>query len=89
MSERLWQLQDARNKFSELVERAVQGAPQVVIKRGKRTAVLVSAAEYAGLKARSAGTQPRDFVQHLLNAPKGNLTAPRRRKSDLRRVEFD
>ena len=89
MSERLWQLQDAKNKFSELVERAVEGEPQVVTKRGKRTAVLVSADEYARLKGRSSGTQPRDFVEHLLNAPKGNFTAPRRRKSDLRRVEFD
>lgn len=88
MSERLWPIHDARNKFSELVERAVQGEPQVVTKRGKRTAVLVSAAEYARLKGRSSVTQPRDFVEHMRNAPKGTFTAPPRRKSDLRRVEF-
>lgn len=89
MSERVWQLQDAKNKFSELVERAVNGEPQVVTKHGKRTAVLMSADEYARLKGRSTGIQPADFVQHLLNAPKGNFTAPRRRKSALRHVAFE
>ena len=65
MSERVWQLQDAKNKFSELVERAVNGEPQVVTKHGKRTAVLMSADEYARLKGRSTGIQPADFVQQL------------------------
>lgn len=47
MDERVWQLRDAKNKFGELVERAAEGEPQVVTKRGKRVAVLVSVAEYA------------------------------------------
>ena len=66
MSERLWQLQNAKNIFSELIERAFDGEPQVVIKRGKRTAVLVSAEEYARLKGDGTGSHPQDFVQHLL-----------------------
>lgn len=83
MNERVWQLQDAKNKFSELVERAAQGEPQVVTKRGKRAAVLMSAAEYARLKGRDAGA-PTDFVRHLLSAPKGDFAAPRRSKTRLR-----
>lgn len=88
MEERVWQLQDAKNKFSELVDRAADGQPQVVTKRGRRAAVLVSAEEYARLKGGEAGTQPADFVQHLLAAPKGDFTPPRRSKSKLRRVDF-
>lgn len=88
MDERIWQLQDAKNKFSELVERAADGEPQVVTKRGKRAAVLVSAAEYARLKGRAAGTAPADFIHHLLSAPKGDFPVPRRAKTKLRRVDF-
>lgn len=88
MDERIWQLQDAKNKFSELVERAADGEPQVVTKRGRRAAVLVSASEYARLKGHSAGATPVDFVHHLLSAPKGGFAPPRRVKSKLRPVNF-
>lgn len=88
MNERIWQLQDAKNKFSELVERAAEGEPQVVTKRGKRAAVLVSAEEYSRLKARQPGARATDFVQHLLSAPKGDFTPPRRGKPKLRRVDL-
>ena len=87
MDERVWQLQDAKNKFSELVDRAADGEPQVVTKRGKRTAVLVSADEYARLKGRTTGGAA-DFVQHLLAAPKGDFALPKRTKTKLRRVDF-
>jgi antitoxin Phd len=88
MDERVWQLQDAKNKFSELVDRAAEGEPQVVTKRGKRAAVLVSAEEYARLKGRESGTQTVDFIQHLLSAPKGHFTPPRRGKTKLRPVDL-
>ena len=88
MNERVWQLQDAKNKFSELVERAAEGEPQVVTKRGKRTAVLVSAQEYARLKGPASGAPAPDFIQHLLSAPKGDFTPPPRSKSKLRRVDL-
>jgi antitoxin Phd len=88
MDERVWQLQDAKNKFSELVDRAADGEPQVVTKRGKRAAVLVSAEEYARLKGRESGAQTVDFIQHLLSAPKGDFTPPRRTKTKLRPVDL-
>ena len=87
MDEREWQLQDAKNKFSELVDRAVEGEAQVVTRRGKRTAVLVSAEEYARLKGRSAKV-PVDFVQHLLAAPKGDFRVPKRSKTKLRKLDL-
>ncbi len=87
MDEREWQLQDAKNKFSELVDRAIDGEAQVVTRRGKRAAVLVSAEEYARLKG-GATKGATDFVQHLLSAPKGDFRAPKRGKPKLRKVDF-
>ncbi len=44
-----WQLQDAKNKFSSLVERAQQEGPQVVTKHGKEAVVVLSIEAYKKL----------------------------------------
>jgi prevent-host-death family protein len=41
-----WQLQEAKNKFSNLVERAQNDGPQVVTKHGKETVVILSVEDY-------------------------------------------
>lgn len=41
-----WQIQDAKNKFSEVVEEATKHGPQVVTRRGRETAVVLSYDEY-------------------------------------------
>ena len=46
----LWQLQEAKNKLSEVVDQAVRHGPQVITRRGVQEAVVVSYAEYAKLK---------------------------------------
>ena len=43
---RVWQLQEAKNKFSEVVDEALRRGPQVITKRGVETVVVVSYAEY-------------------------------------------
>ena len=43
---RVWQLQEAKNKLSEVVEEALQHGPQVITRRGQETAVLLSYADY-------------------------------------------
>jgi antitoxin Phd len=45
-----WQLQAAKQHFSELVERARRDGPQVVTKHGKEAVVIVSAEEYRRLQ---------------------------------------
>lgn len=45
-----WQLQAAKQHFSELVERARREGPQVVTKHGKDAVVVVSAEEYRRLR---------------------------------------
>lgn len=41
-----WQLQDAKNRLSELVRKARQEGPQVITLHGRDAAVVVSAHEY-------------------------------------------
>lgn len=47
-----WQLQEAKNKFSEVVDRALKDGPQEITRHGKKTAVLLSMSEYKRLKKR-------------------------------------
>ena len=44
-----WQLQDAKNKFSRLVDKAQHNGPQVVTKHGKDAVVVLSVEEYKKL----------------------------------------
>ncbi|MCS0459664.1 MULTISPECIES: type II toxin-antitoxin system Phd/YefM family antitoxin [Rhizobium] len=46
-----WQLQDAKNQFSKVVQKARDEGPQVVTVRGQRAAVVLSAREYDALRA--------------------------------------
>jgi len=39
----VWTLQDAKNRFSAVVDAAVQGKPQKVTRRGKWVSVVLSA----------------------------------------------
>ncbi len=43
---RVWQLQEAKNKFSEVVEEAMTHGPQVITKRGVEAVIVLSYAEY-------------------------------------------
>jgi prevent-host-death family protein len=44
-----WQLQDAKNRLSELVRKAREEGPQVITLRGRDAAVVVSANEFGKL----------------------------------------
>ena len=46
---RVWQLQEAKNKFSEVVEEAITNGPQVITRRGAETAVVLSYGDYRSL----------------------------------------
>lgn len=45
-----WQIQEAKARFSELVERALKEGPQTVTRHGKAVAVLIAADEYRRLR---------------------------------------
>lgn len=59
-----WQLQDAKNRFSEVVSKAMREGPQTVTLRGDRAAVVVSAEDYDRLTA----AKPT-LADHLLSGP--------------------
>jgi antitoxin Phd len=61
-------LQDAKNKFSAVVDAALAGHPQEVSRRGIPAVVVVAAAEYHRLV--KAALAPREsFAAHLLAFP--------------------
>jgi antitoxin Phd len=64
----MWSVQDARNRFSALVEAAQRGEPQVVTKRGAPAVVVLAVEQYARLKALEEQRTP-SFTNHLLAMP--------------------
>ena len=59
-----WQLQQAKQQFSEVVRRAHDDGPQVVSRHGRDVVVVVSIEEYRRLRG-----QRRDFKQFLQGGP--------------------
>lgn len=50
MKTKKWQLQDAKNKFSEIVRRATTEGPQFVSKHGKDEVVVLSVKDFKKLE---------------------------------------
>ncbi len=59
-----WQLQEAKQHFSELVERARSEGPQVVTKHGKDAVVVVSVRDY-----RRLSSDDPSLVEFIRSAP--------------------
>ena len=80
----VWALQDAKNRFSAVVDRACQVEPQIVTRRGTPVAVLISYETYKAVEPKK-----RTFVEALLGGPKieGGL-AIRRDESALLQMEL-
>lgn len=78
-----WQLQAAKQHFSELVERARNEGPQVVTKHGKEAVVVVSAEEYTRLR----GSEP-SLVEFIHAAPDFDALQLDRASDDARDVEL-
>ncbi len=45
----IWQLQEAKNKFSNLVDKAHHDGPQIVTKHGKESVVIIAFEDYQKL----------------------------------------
>ena len=60
----MWNLQDAKARLSELVDRAVMGEPQIVLRRGHPAVVVLPYSEYEAKK------KPRESLfSFLQNSP--------------------
>jgi len=60
-----WQLQEAKQQFSRLVERARTEGPQLVTRNGKEVAVVLDVEEYRKLSSHGG-----DFKRFLLEGPR-------------------
>ena len=58
-----WKLEDAKNRFSEVVRRAASEGPQIVTKHGREAAVVLGVEESRRL------TQPVDLLDFLSESP--------------------
>ncbi len=77
---RTWQLQTAKNRFSEVVDRALKEGPQKITRRGVETAVVLSADEY-----RKLTTPKENLCDFLMRSPLRGLRLDLERNKDLPR----
>jgi prevent-host-death family protein len=59
-----WQLQEAKQRFSQLVRATLEEGPQVVTRHGEEVVVVIPARDY-----RRAQEEKPDFKEFLLSAP--------------------
>jgi antitoxin Phd len=76
MAQRSWSVQDAKNRFSEVVE-AARHTPQTVTKHGKPAVVVVDVVEYDRLRRHERAKAP-SFADVLLAMPQDDGEFPRR-----------
>lgn len=63
-----WQLQEAKNRLSALVDAAVSGEPQQVTRRGKPAVVIIASEDYERLRRLEKASLPA-FNDLLLEMP--------------------
>ena len=81
---KVWPVQDAKARFSELLRASLTAGPQIVTMRGIEAAVLVSVEQWRRLQA-----QARPGLKALLlaPAPRGELAVPPRGRQRRRPPE--
>ncbi len=70
-----WPVQDAKARFSEMLESCLKEGPQVVTKRGADAAVLVPVKDWHRLKR---AARPTLKALLLTNDARGEMNAPER-----------
>ena len=86
MEQTQWTLQDAKNKFSAVVNGTQAGNPQLVTRRGVPSAVIVSVKEYQEYLAMKKKQLP-DFADYLLSIPQSEIEFERL-EPNLRNIEI-
>lgn len=76
-----WQLQEAKSRFSELVDQTLTQGPQTVTRRGVEAVVVISLAEYKRFKHGG-------LKQVLLNAPRGEDLHIERSAERVREIDL-
>lgn len=80
----VWQLQEAKNKFSNLVDKARHDGPQVVTKHGKEAVVIIAIEDYQKLNKPKS-----DLISFLKKSPLSDINLDLTRdKSPSRDIEL-
>ncbi len=80
-----WQLQEAKNRLSEVVRKASEEGPQIITLRGDDAVVVVAASEYSKLTQRPKSS----LVDFFRKSPLGGVALDLTRSRDVgRRVEL-
>ncbi len=79
----IWQVQEAKTRLSEVIERARAQGPQTITRHGVERAIVLSIEDYRALVAR----QP-DFKAHLLGGPKVDDFSIERDRDAGRKIEL-
>ena len=82
MENTVWQLQEAKNKFSEVVDRALTLGPQEITRHGKKTAVVLSMDDFNKMSGNK-----ESLVDFFQNSPLCGLDFERQ-KDQPRDVTF-
>jgi len=77
-----WQLQEAKSRFSEVVDMALKEGPQFVTRRGQDAVVILAASDYR----RMSGTP--SLLSTLLSAPRGTPLIMERSQEHIREVNL-
>jgi prevent-host-death family protein len=78
-----WQVQEAKKRFSELVERAVSDGPQIVTKHGRPTVAVVEIGEFRRLSGTTL-----NFKEFLMTAPDFSMLDLERSKELPREIDL-
>lgn len=78
-----WQLQEAKSRFSEVVDLTRTEGPQLVTRRGAEAVVILAAEDYRRL----IGDAP-NLIDHLLNAPRGDALVITRSNEPIRDLDL-
>ena len=79
-----WQVQQAKQQFSELIRRTLDEGPQIVTRHGEEVVVVVSVDEFRRSRMRQA-----DLGDFLLSGPDFNLLDLERRRELPRAPNLD
>lgn len=75
-----WQVQEAKQRFSELLRAAASGEPQIVTRHGEEIAVVLDMSEYRRLKG-----ERMSFMEFLLEEPRVGIDFEIERSRELPR----
>jgi len=77
-----WQLQEAKSRFSEVVDMTLKEGPQLVTRRGQDAVVILAASDYR----RMTGTP--SLLSTLFSAPRGTPLIMERSREPIRETDL-